>query len=332
MPAGSYTVARMRADPQAADPNQVGYSLANVAELLFPCLEAAGAGSVLEVGAYKGELTAELLEWAQTSEAKVAAVDPQPEPELLELARLHPELELLRKTSHEVLAERALPDAIVLDGDHNYFTLSEELRLIAARSPRGRIPLLLFHDVCWPHARRDSYYAPERIPEDRRQPLAKDAGLVPGDPGVVAGGLPFEWAAASEGGPRNGVLTAIEDFLAAHPGLRLARVPAFFGFGVLWAEQAPYAGRLAGIVAPFDAHPVLGRLEANRVAHLVNAFDRGRELHRLSARVARQEELLRSMAASRAFALAERLSRLRRGGEPAVSRERVEQALREDGD
>jgi SAM-dependent methyltransferase len=333
MPAGSYTVARMRADPQAANPNQVGYSLANVAELLFPCLEAAGARSVLEIGAYKGELTAELLAWAESTGAEIAAVDPQPEPALLELARQNPELELLRQTSHEVLAERALPDAIVLDGDHNYFTLSEELRLIAARSPSGGIPLLMFHDVYWPHARRDSYYAPERIPEDRRQALAKDAGLVPGEPGVVAGGLRFEWAAASEGGPRNGVLTAIEDFLAADSGLRLARVPAFFGFGVLWREDAPYAARITEIVGPFDRQPVLERLEANRVAHLVTAFERGRELHRLSARVARQEELLRSMAASRAFALAERLSRLRRrGGEPAFSRERVERSLREDGD
>jgi len=322
----------MPADPQATDPNQVGYSLANVAELLFPCLEAAGARSVLEIGAYRGELTAELLEWAGAAGAEVSAVDPEPTPELLELARQRPELELLRETSHEVLAVRPLADAIVLDGDHNYFTLSGELRLIAARS-QGEVPLLMFHDVCWPHARRDSYYAPERIPEEERQPLAKDAGLVPGDHGVVAGGLPFEWAAASEGGPRNGVLTAIEDFLAAHPGLRLARIPAFFGFGALWRENAPYAARIEEIVAPFDAHPVLERLEANRVSHLVTAHDRGRQLHRLSARAARQEELLRSMAASRAFALAERLSRLRRrGGEPAFSRERVDRALREDGD
>jgi hypothetical protein len=328
IPVGTYTVIRVQHDPQRADPNQVGYSLANVAEMLTACLDAAEPGSVLEIGAFRGELTAVLLEWAGGTGASVAAVEPQPPPSLLELEAEHPELELLRSTSHEVLAARPPVDAVVIDGDHNYYTLSEELRLIAERSP-GALPLLMFHDVGWPHARRDSYYAPERIPEDHRQPLAHNSALRPGEAGVAEDGLPFEWVAEREGGPHNGVLTAIEDFIGAHPGLRMVKIPAFFGFGVLWREDAPYAASLAQSLEPFDQHPVLARLEANRVAHLTAAMSRGRELHRQQAVSARQQELLRSMAASRAFALAERLSRLRRrGGEPAFSRERVEALLR----
>jgi hypothetical protein len=323
----------MRSDPQAADPTQVGYSLANVAEVLIPCLDAAGSESVLEIGAFKGELTAELLDWARTAGAKVSAIEPQPPPSLLELEDRHPELELLRATSHEVLGELPPPDAVIIDGDHNYFTLSEELRLIAAGSSEGRLPLLMFHDVGWPHARRDSYYAPERVPEAERQPLARNTGLRPGDPGVHPDGLPFEWAARNEGGPRNGVLTAIEDFMAGQPGLRLARVPAFFGFGVLWSEDAPYAEEIAAILAPFDQSPVLARLEANRVAHLLTAHERARELLRLRARLARQEALLHSLLESRAFALAEQVSRLhKRGGTPAFSRGEVERALADEDD
>ena len=53
---------------------------------------------------------------------------------------------------------------MILDGDHNYYTLSEELRLIAERASGARLPLLIFHDIGWPLARRDAYYAPERIP------------------------------------------------------------------------------------------------------------------------------------------------------------------------
>ena len=64
--------------PQASDPNQLGYSLANVAEVLFGCLDAAQAKSVLEIGAYRGELTAELLEWAAGSGARITAVEPEP--------------------------------------------------------------------------------------------------------------------------------------------------------------------------------------------------------------------------------------------------------------
>ena len=56
---------------------------------------------------------------------------------------------------------------VVIDGDHNYWTVSEELRLLSERAPGAELPLLLFHDVCWPHARRDDYFAPELIPEVR---------------------------------------------------------------------------------------------------------------------------------------------------------------------
>src|SRR3954447_6759276 len=191
IPAGTYTVTRVEHDPQRADPNQVGYSLANVGEMLTACLDAAGARSVLEIGAFRGELTAVLLEWAARVGGSVAAVEPQPPPPLLELEAGHRELELLQTTSHEVLTDRPLADAIVIDGDHNYFTLSGELRLIAEGAPGG-LPLLMFHDVGWPHARRDSYYAPERVPGDQRQPIAHNVDLRPDQAGVADDGLPFE--------------------------------------------------------------------------------------------------------------------------------------------
>jgi len=312
--------ARKSTDPQAVDPNHVGYSLANVGELLTACLDTVGAQSVLEIGAYRGELTALLLEWAEDSGASIAAVDPLPPDELRSLASARPELDLLEETSLDLLGRIEIPDAVILDGDHNYFTLSGELRLIAERSA-GRLPLLMFHDVGWPHGRRDSYYAPERIPDDDRQPVAENAGLAPGNPGTVADGLPFAYAAEREGGERNGVLTAIEDFMAVEHGLRLVRIPAFFGFGVLWREDAAYAEQLAAFLDPFDGNPVMARLEANRVAHLIKVFA-------LGARLARQERELRLMLGSKAFTLAEAFSRLRRRSDgPAFSRRRVHQAL-----
>jgi hypothetical protein len=312
-------------DPQQADPNQLGYSLANVVEILVGCLDAAEAKSVLEIGAYRGELTEELLDWAASSDARVTAVEPDPRSPLPELADSRPELELLRETSHEVLRRPQRHDAVVIDGDHNYYTLSEELRLIWEKE--GKPPLVLFHDLCWPHARRDTYYAPERIPEEYRQPLARNAGLAPGVPGVIENGLPFTWAAQREGGERNGTLTAIEDFMAERVGMRLAVIPAFFGLGVLWHEDAAWSPAVARVVEPWDRNPVLARLEANRVTHLVSNFSRARELERERERRNRQEELLHAMLGSSAFALAERLARLRARGRPTFSREKIRRAL-----
>jgi methyltransferase family protein len=314
-------------DPYANEPGRWGASLLNDAELLVACLDAAGAGSVGEVGAYAGDLTGLLLQWAAGAGARVWAIDPAPQEELVALDEARDDLELIRATSHEALKTIALPDAVIIDGDHNYYTVSEELRIIGERAEGARLPLLLFHDVCWPHARRDDYFAPDAVPEEHRQPTAQDGGLFPGEAGVRAGGLPYRWPAAREGGPRNGVLTAVEDFVKGREGLRLAVVPAFFGFGAVWDAGAPWADRLAAVLEPWDRNPLLERLEANRVLHLASS------LH-AHQRAGRQEAVLRRLLDSRAFSVAERLSRLRRRAGVAtdtsvVSKEDIRRALGE---
>jgi hypothetical protein len=310
------------------DPPPLGYSLSNERELLLGSLAAIQARSILEIGSYEGDLTVEILAWAEKSGAEVATVEPAPPAKLRELNLAHPELVVHEATSHEVLAGLdAAPDAVIIDGDHNYFTLSEELRLIAGLAGDGPLPLLMFHDVCWPHARRDTYYDADRIPEDERAPVGKDVGLAPGNPGVDPLGLPYPWAALREGGPRNGTLTAIEDFMEARDGLCLAVVPAFFGFGVLWPEKIQGAERLAELLGPFDRHPVLERLERNRVEHLVAGFARGVRIAELEDRVRRCEELLRQMLDSRAFTVAEYVSRAYQRGKPTFSREKLRRVL-----
>jgi Methyltransferase domain len=318
----------------ASDPGQWGASLINNAEILTACLDAAAASSVVEVGAYAGDLTRFLLNWAEGSGARVAAIDPSPQPELVSLSEEHAELELLRATSHEALGGMPPADAYVIDGDHNYYTVSEELRLIAERSSDGLLPLLMFHDVDWPHARRDDYFAPELIPEEFRQPTIEGGGLFPGVSEPRAGGLPYKWPAATEGGPRNGVLTAVEDFVEGHGGLRLAVVPPFFGLGIVWHREARYAETLSKILDPLDHNPILQRLEANRVFHLASVHHQMMEVTAARERIARQEAMLNRLLRSSAFGVAERLSRLRqRAGiaptESAVSRDEVLRALAE---
>ncbi len=318
----------MSDDARLPDPPDGGTSLTNVRELLFGCLEAVRAGSVLEIGAYEGDLTVELLAWAKESGAEVATVDPDPPDKLLERSRQHPELVVHTATSHRVLAELdALPDAVIIDGDHNYYTLSEELRLIAELARDRPLPLLMFHDVCWPHERRDTYYDADRIPEDQRPPIGKDVCVAPGNPGVDPLGLPYLWAALREGGPRNGTLTAIEDFMDPREGLRLAIVPAFFGFGVLWPEGIEGAERIDELLAPFDRHPMLERLERNRVDHLIDGHAMREKIAELEDRLRDHEQLLREMLESRAFTIAEYVSRAYQRGEPTFSRERLRREL-----
>lgn len=311
------------------DPERWGHSLSNAIELVTRCLDIAGVRSVGEIGAYAGDLTVELLEWAAEAGSKVIAVDPTPAPPLIRLAADRPDLELIREPSHAALAKMDLPDALIIDGDHNHYTVSEELRIIGERSGGDGLPLLVFHDVCWPHARRDSYYAPERIPAAHRQPLVEGAGLFPGEPGVMPGGLPYPWAAEREGGKKNGVTTAIEDFIADRSGLRFAVVPVFFGVGFLWEKDRTWSDQLEAVVGPFDRNPVLERMEANRVFHLARE---GLVRGRLAVRRQRSDEielLLRDLLASSAFRTADRIAQLRQGKSATSWREQIENLLRE---
>jgi predicted O-methyltransferase YrrM len=69
--------------PEGGESTGWGSSLASLGELVFGCLDASEAKSVLEIGAAKGELTAELLDWADLAGARIVAVDPEPPDELL---------------------------------------------------------------------------------------------------------------------------------------------------------------------------------------------------------------------------------------------------------
>lgn len=314
---------------QVADPLGWGYSLANVFELLSSLLEAAAAKTVLEVGAFEGDLTRDLLAWADKNGASISTVEPLPPARLQELMKERPELTVIEDIGVGALSGLdSLPDAIIIDGDHNYFTLTQELDAIGDSAGAGQLPLLMFHDAGWPHARRDTYYAPERVPEEFRQPLAEDVGVTPGEPGTSPDrGLPYKWAAAREGGPGNGVLTALEDFVAKHENVKLAVVPAFFGFAVIYDDRSSWAGQAAALLAPWDRHPILERLESNRVDHLIARHDLQQEVHVLRERIHEQEVLLRNMLESSAFGLAEKASRLKQRGEPIFSRKRIEEVL-----
>ncbi|MGI9184467.1 MAG: class I SAM-dependent methyltransferase [Solirubrobacteraceae bacterium] len=327
------TETRTDFDPYLHDPLRWGASMVHHSEALLACLKAVDAKSVAEVGAYAGDLTRLLVEWAGQAGGTVLAVDPAPQPALVAMADEHALLELVRETSLEALARVQLADVIVLDGDHNYYTVSEELRLIADRAEGTTLPLLLFHDVCWPHGRRDDYFDPDQIPPDLRQPLVPNgSGLYPGDPGVRRGGLPYPRSAATEGGARNGVLTAIEDVVAGSDQLELVVVPAFFGFGAVWHRDAPWADAVAQVLTPKHLDPLLARLEENRVAHIAQEHMLRVELWDQQERQTRQEQALRRILASSAFALAEGLSKLRvrakiAPGQSVISRAEIRRVL-----
>ena len=128
------------------------------------------------------------------------------------------------------------------------------------------------------------------------------------------------------------MLTAVEDFAAARDDVRSSSSPSSSASASLWPTDAPYADALAALLDPFDRHPVLERLEANRVHQLAAPRDRPGEMWGLRERQQRQEALLRRLLESSAFDVAERLSRLRvkagvAPGSAVISKDEIRRAL-----
>src|SRR3954451_21660649 len=108
----------------AGAPQDWDFTLLPFASMISRLLAAVAPEAVIEVGADRGDFTAALLDWAAAAGASVTAIDPEPADELLALATGRPELNLIRSPSPEAL-DSALPaGAIILDGDHNYWTLT----------------------------------------------------------------------------------------------------------------------------------------------------------------------------------------------------------------
>jgi hypothetical protein len=163
---------------------------------------------------------------------QIDCVDPGVHADLVEKYAGTPRVRVFRTLSLDALRELEGPyDCIMLDGDHNWYTVFHELQLIHERGLLAENGTLFLHDVCWPYARRDMYYAAETIPDEFRHPAERHA-VVRGRSALsqrLGVGINADVLnAVYEGGPRNGVLTAVEDFQRDHPGY------SFFSFDVEW--------------------------------------------------------------------------------------------------
>lgn len=190
-----------------------------------PLMELRKPKVVVEVGAFLGANTRVILDYCRRHDAVLHVIDPLSQDPALRanqeavfggLARENPRhLVFHRGTSLPLLEQIGAYDAVLLDGDHNWYVVMEELRAIerVARA-HGKVPMIFLDDIAWPHGRRDCYFAPDLIPAAYRHPYRK-AGVVPGRSDLLDDGALFAgfFHAEHEGGPRNGILTAVEDFL-----------------------------------------------------------------------------------------------------------------------
>ena len=227
--------------------------------LIEPVLTLLQPRRICEIGVEKGIFTDRLLAWGRENGCVYVGIDPAPEPAAADRIR-DPHAapagaganQLLTARSLEALPELERCDVYFLDGDHNYHTVRQELELIAhsptLRAENPAAPVIFAHDVSWPFARRDMYHQPAAIPPEERHPYSENLGVSLETDDLVEGGLraPGQYSIARHaGGPRNGVLTAIEDFLTSEAGRGWQKivVPVAYGLAILYR---PDDGTLPG--------------------------------------------------------------------------------------
>jgi cephalosporin hydroxylase/GT2 family glycosyltransferase len=267
-------------------------------DVIAPLIEAARPRRIVEVGALRGEHTALMLERLGPG-VELHVIDPLPEFDPGEHeARFAGRYIFHRDLSVNVLGNLPPMDVALIDGDHNWYTVRTELQKLAdvSRAAGAPLPVALLHDVSWPYGRRDLYYDPATIPAEHRHRWRR-AGIQFGQSDLVegSGGLNAELANAEhEGGPRNGVMTAVEDFMAEYDrSLRLVVLPVYFGLAILaeealLAERPPLAAMLDRLEGPAGKDMLLHLGERIRLdaAQLDQALlhERDRRIDRLTER------------------------------------------------
>ena len=233
--------------------------------IIEPILETINAKNIVEIGFGKGGNTINLLEFCVRTDATLHAVDPSPKFDVAPWQRRYGK----HFVFHQSLSLNAIPlidrfDVVLIDGDHNWYTVFNELKLIekCCLNVVQCFPVIMLHDIGWPYGRRDLYYNPENIPKIYRKPYSLK-GLIPGSLELQEkGGLNRHlYNAIYENVSQNGVLTAVEDFLKeTKQELELLKIPGLCGLGILVSRELIEENKeLMELLRSFELTPVVRR-------------------------------------------------------------------------
>ena len=253
-------------------------------KIIEPILKELKPKHILEIGSQRGYNTTKILNFCEKYGSKLSSVDPFP---LYDYEKLQEKYEdkfnIYRDLSLNVLADIKNVDVALIDGDHNWYTVYNELQLIF-KNCDGKFPFIFCHDVGWPYGRRDLYYNPDNIPPYFQQPFKK-AGILPEQHELVeSGGLNSHlYNSIYENNNKNGVLTAIEDFIHdSHLDLMLYVFEGINGLAVIFEKTKENIT----VFENFNSiqYEISKLIEKERVLYLI-------ELESIKAQVKNQENI-----------------------------------------
>ncbi|MBG9588633.1 class I SAM-dependent methyltransferase [Cytobacillus firmus] len=211
-------------------------------DIIQPILFEGNVKSIIEIGSEVGINTVKILKYCSENNAKLISIDPSPQFDADNLENEIDYFKMIKDFSLNALPEICDYDAVLIDGDHNWYTVYHELKLIEKTAlKKGRFPITFLHDTDWPYGRRDMYYFPDTIPVEFRKKFAKK-GMLPGYKSLIDAESDLDKKSKNknlnnslfESGDKNGVLTAVEDFMKeASLDLSFYNITSNNGLGIL---------------------------------------------------------------------------------------------------
>ena len=137
-------------------------------------------------------------------------------------------------------------DAIFLNDDPNWYSVYTELKII--KENNSEFPLVFICNNVFPHKRRDSYSNPENIPNEFLNDYAKE--LTHKDI------LLYDdyYHAIDENTPKNGVLTAIEDFIKENNSIGIMNIKLLNGITILYPKNSISQIRIGKMSEKIEGH------------------------------------------------------------------------------
>jgi hypothetical protein len=277
--------------------------------IIEPVLKRLRPKTIVEIGSDHGPNTRNLLKFCQRHGGTLHVIDPGPKYDTSDWKEEYGE----QFVFHKALSLEALPlidrfDTVLIDGDHNWYTVFKELELIEQRCADSsrHFPLVMLHDIGWPYGRRDGYYNPDTIPEEYRQPYAQ-SGMRPESEELVGPrGINRNLAnSVSENVPQNGVLTAVEDFLKeTEQDIEFLQIPGLFGLGILVPLRLrEHNAELANFLDIFKLPPTVARyielIEQARLEAEIDGHERGLKAKEIRQRMNKKVSNLERKIADR---------------------------------
>ncbi len=230
-----------------------------------PVMTSINAKYIVEVGSDSGINTENILKYCMENDARLTAIDPLPKFDIDKYKdKYGDKFEIYKDLSLSRLPLLKDYDVILIDGDHNWYTVYNELKIIEKTFKDKKFPVIFLHDVGWPYGRRDLYYNPENIPKYFQHPYKK-LGIYPGKLELVdEGGLNNHlFNSVYANNPNNGVLAAVEDFIdESELEFYFDMTPAFYGLGILYPKMDKLKKTIESVIENSDLMAVLEKERA----------------------------------------------------------------------